>query len=125
MIDQTWTFESGDPVRRKFKVGSTARHVVAWRCDWGVETRRPVHSYFVLVSLAHTWQGGVDDLPPTAIPFPLPYPAPISQRHRTARSGRDSRLFPERERLLLGFHGPYCRHGRRLYLPAPRRYGMH
>ena len=44
-IDQTWIFESRDPERRKLDVGSTARQVVTWRWDCGVDTWRPVPSY--------------------------------------------------------------------------------
>ena len=68
---QTWTLESGDAVRRKFDAGSTARHVVACRCDWGVETRRPVHSYFVLVSQAHGRPVGINSYLPHQYPSPF------------------------------------------------------
>lgn len=44
-MDQRCMLESGDPDRRKFDVGSTARHVVGWRWDCGVDTWRPVHNY--------------------------------------------------------------------------------
>jgi hypothetical protein len=39
----TCIIASGEPERKKFEVGSTARLVTGWRCDVDVDTRRPEH----------------------------------------------------------------------------------